>query len=206
MNGRNVDFHDFSSYHLDYESVKNFVLKASSGILRQKDDSKYELTSFQVVFCLYFSIGIINACPYIYSLRGNLHSPKCSFEIPTAVCCFSFLLFSVFSVLPRSITHLYVPLIPAVSPHALAGSCSLSFSFSNACHLEFCPMHDIYDDEKACTLFCVLFPSSVSSFGAGRSRYSRSRLDVGQPRREFGGHSDSSERMEGGEGHGGRIR
>ena len=67
-------FHDVSSHDLDYESIKNFVLKASSGILRQKDDSKYELSSFQVAIWRYFTLGIIDARSYFHSLRGNLYS------------------------------------------------------------------------------------------------------------------------------------
>lgn len=48
MNEKNVRLGNFVSYAIDYESVKNFVLRASSGAIKQKNDSKYELTSFQV--------------------------------------------------------------------------------------------------------------------------------------------------------------
>ena len=34
---------------LDYENSKNFTLRASSGIVSQRHDSKYELSTFQVV-------------------------------------------------------------------------------------------------------------------------------------------------------------
>lgn len=34
---------------LDYENIRNFTLRASSGIVNQRHDSKYELSTFQVI-------------------------------------------------------------------------------------------------------------------------------------------------------------
>lgn len=45
---KECSFFKLNNHCADYESVKNFMLRASSGILRQKNDSKYELSSFQV--------------------------------------------------------------------------------------------------------------------------------------------------------------
>lgn len=50
MNEKNVKLGYFVSYVIDCESVKNFVLRASSGAIQQKNDSKYELAAFQVSF------------------------------------------------------------------------------------------------------------------------------------------------------------
>ena len=50
MNEKNVKLGYFVPYAIDCESVKNFVLRASSGAIQQKNDSKYELAAFQVSF------------------------------------------------------------------------------------------------------------------------------------------------------------
>ena len=47
---KNVGFDKFSISLLDYENIKNFTLRASSGIVGQRHDSKYELSTFQVRF------------------------------------------------------------------------------------------------------------------------------------------------------------
>ena len=45
---KNVGFGNFWISVLDYENIKNFTLRASSGIVGQRHDSKYELSTFQV--------------------------------------------------------------------------------------------------------------------------------------------------------------
>jgi len=50
---RSVDCASSSRYSLVYDSVETFTLRESSGAIGQRNDSKYELSSFQVV---YFSV------------------------------------------------------------------------------------------------------------------------------------------------------
>lgn len=41
---------------LDYENIKNFTLRASSGIVSQRNDSKYESSTFQVVYIIIINV------------------------------------------------------------------------------------------------------------------------------------------------------
>lgn len=45
---RNVTGLENSGHALDFEAIKTFMLRASAGVVKQKHDSKYELSSFQV--------------------------------------------------------------------------------------------------------------------------------------------------------------
>lgn len=38
----------YRNEYVDYETAKNFMLRASSGILQQRNDTKYEIASFCV--------------------------------------------------------------------------------------------------------------------------------------------------------------
>ena len=72
---------------LDFEAARLFVLRASSGILAQKHDQKYELSSFYVCFCSayncrnyhsWFMLPLLMkkclcvAMPFFYFFNGSL--------------------------------------------------------------------------------------------------------------------------------------
>lgn len=45
---KNVTGLKIGNHVLDFEAIKTFMLRASAGVVKQKHDNKYELSSFQV--------------------------------------------------------------------------------------------------------------------------------------------------------------
>ena len=92
---RNVGFSLFR-FCLDFEAARLFVLRASSGILAQKHDQKYELSSFYVdLFCFH---DFRNYHFWFMLLR---HMKNCLF-----VAMLFFYFFNGTSLLPQSISRL----------------------------------------------------------------------------------------------------
>lgn len=161
------------------------MLRASSGILKQKNDSRYELASFQVVL-----LGNGNG----KELSLLVHTPSPYEEVfvrRNAVLLFlhrfgwGFVLTVGYCGRRRHTMGRYVRLTPEVSPAAPAGPCIVLEMMSRQLpHLEYCPLHDVFDEERGCYVFrCCIIRSSVSCAVSGGSRHSWSRLAMGKPGR-----------------------
>lgn len=158
---------------IDYENIKNFTLRASSGIVNQRHDSKYELSTFQVYFGIFFNEKELSMLVHVST------SYEEAFIRRNAVLKFQqrFVLFfnMIFSIL-RSAQNNHASLRPAYPGSVSFCTCGhylyFSITFRNAIHLEYCPMHDLYDDEKECTFSSLSVTSFISSPQPGRSRTS----------------------------------
>lgn len=141
------------------------MLRASSGILKQKNDSRYELASFQVVL-----LGNGNR----KELSLLVHTPSPYEEVfvrRNAVLLFlhrfgwGFVLTVGYCGRRRHTTGRCVRLTPEVSPAAPAGPCIVLKMMSRQLpHLEYCPLHDVFDEERGCYVFgvassAVLYPA-----------------------------------------------
>lgn len=99
----------------------------------------------------------------------------------------------------RYTTGRYVRLTPEVSPAAPAGpSIVLKMMSRQLPHLEYCPLHDVFDEERGCLRFrCCIIRSSVPCAVSGGSRRSRPRLAMGKPGRVRRGNRHNGEGLEG---------
>ena len=77
--GKTVWFLLFFVERLDFETAKNFMLRASSGILKQRHDSKYESASFcvHILYLIYvkeLSLLVFSSSPYeeLFIRRNSL--------------------------------------------------------------------------------------------------------------------------------------
>ena len=144
---------------VDFESCQAFVYRASSGILKQRNDSKYEKACFHVsvIFVFYcrkwqclsmyrhlMKKFLFVAMLYYVSFIGTLYPPE------------------LFDRILRSAQIHNASLKPAYPGNLTACTCGYIFQpllmLRNIPHYEYCPMHDIYDSEKSCMfiLFCVM--------------------------------------------------
>ena len=102
-----------------YDAIKTFMLRASAGVVKQKHDSKYELSSFQELSML-------------VHVSTNYEE---AFIRLNAVLKF-------IQRILRSAQTNHASLKPAYHGSLTACTCG------NVSHLEYCPLHDIYDNEK----------------------------------------------------------
>ena len=128
-----------------FESVEHYMLRASSGILKQKNDSRYELASFQELSLL-------------------VHTPSPYEEVfvrRNAVLLF------LHRILRSAQTH-NGSLRPSYPGSLTCCTCG------QLPHLEYCPLHDVFDEERGfCILRCFRgIASFVVPIGNGETRAS----------------------------------
>ena len=175
---------------LDFEAARLFVLRASSGILAQKHDQKYELSSFYVL--LFFFDDFRNYRFWFMLLR---HTKKCLFVATLFYYFFngsSLTLYSICSLL-RSAQISHGSLRPAYPGSPTCCTCGYSSSsfrvanlYRNIPHSEYCPAHDVYDTERSCMpLSLSLYPQS-STLAYSQAIESRADLTGNGETRETG--------------------
>ena len=86
MKERSVDCVSICTHSLVYDSVETFTLRESSGAIGQRNDSKYELSSFQVrLFIDLNAPGTLDARPRVVSLRGSVFAAECGVSVSSTV-------------------------------------------------------------------------------------------------------------------------